>query len=111
MRYNVYGSAVYQGGYYMKKLMFIILPLVIISCTFEQKEYVSVYIENHTAEDILVYAGMNIIIFSVPSATIKAGTSQSVLVEKGEDVKVSGKKTETNYGSKTFFRDATWVVL
>jgi hypothetical protein len=57
---------------YKINLIVIFLSLVIISCTniFEQKEYISVYIENQTEENILVYTGMNIMFISVPSAII-----------------------------------------
>jgi len=96
----------------MKKLIIIFLPLVITSCTniFEQKEYVSVYIENQTEEDILVYTGMYIMLISVPSAIIQTGNSQSVLTGKGENVSVSGKDSGKNYGSRTFFFESQWIV-
>ncbi|MDR0456553.1 MAG: hypothetical protein LBH20_07730 [Treponema sp.] len=97
----------------MKKYKYIIIALFVLSsCTniFEQKEYISVYIVNHTGEQLLVYAGLNIVFISIPSTTIPTGNGQSVMVVKGESVSVSGKVSGKNYGSKTFYTESQWDI-
>ena len=104
----------------MKTYKFIILFVLIlltISCTdiLEEnennpKEYIPVYIENHTVETISVYTGVRILIFGVPSAYIPAGNGVSVLAEKGESVYIYGKDTNRSYGSRSFFMESRWDV-
>jgi hypothetical protein len=89
--------------------LFILLLFVLNSCIniFEEKEYVSIYIVNNTSEYLEVYAGMTII-FDVPSAIIPDGNGQSVLAVKGYNVRVFGKDSRKNYGSRTFYYEAQW---
>ncbi|MDR0473138.1 MAG: hypothetical protein LBH43_05665 [Treponema sp.] len=97
----------------MKKNKYIILVLFVLSsCTdiFEQKEYISVYIVNHTGEQLVVYSGLNIAFISVPSTIIPTGNGQSVMVVKGESVRVSGKVSGKTYGSKTFYMGSQWDI-
>ena len=90
-----------------------LLTATINSCYYESdesKEYISIYIENHTEETILVYAGAFIIFLPIPSASIPSGKGQNVLVEKGESVYVQGKDSTKNYGSRTFFFETRWHI-
>jgi hypothetical protein len=93
------------------KILFVLI-LLTTSCTniFEQKEYIPIYIVNHTNETIKVYTGLHITIFSVPSAIIPVGNGQSVLAEKGESIAIHGKDTSKNYGSRSFFMETQWDV-
>jgi hypothetical protein len=90
----------------------IVSILIIVSCTNirEQKEYISVYIANHTGENILIYTGSYIIIFEVPSAVIPSGSEYSVLVEKGQRVTAYGEDTNREYGSRSFYTEMQWNI-
>jgi hypothetical protein len=88
----------------------ILLGIIINSCDFESKEYISIYIVNHTGETIIVYAGVNILFFELPSTSIPSGNGQSVMVEKGESVSVRGKDSNRNYGSRSFFMETQWDI-
>jgi hypothetical protein len=76
----------------------------------EQKEYISIYVTNHTNESIVVYTGLYITIVSVPSMVIQAGNRQAVLVEKGESMSIRGKDTDKDYGSRSFYAETEWDV-
>jgi len=92
--------------------VFFLLPLMLGSCTdiMAPKEYVSVYIRNHTEEQLLVYAGMSILFIGVPSTVIPTKTGQSVMAVKGKSVDVYGKNSGRNYGSRTFYAESQWDV-
>ena len=93
------------------KILFVLI-LLTTSCTniFEQKEYVSVFVINHTNETIVVYTGLYVTIVSIPSMVIQAGNRQSILTEKGETVSVRGRDTNKDYGSRSFYAETEWDV-
>ena len=88
----------------------ILSGIVINSCDFETKEFISVYIVNHTEETILVYTGANILFFELPAAIITSGNIQPVMAEKGQSISIYGKDTNINYGSRSFFLETQWEI-
>jgi hypothetical protein len=88
----------------------ILLNLIISSCDFEPKEYISVYVVNHTGETILIYAGANILFIGLPSASISSGNGQAVMVEKGGSISAYGKDSNRKYGSRSFFMETQWDI-
>lgn len=99
----------------MKKyrVLFIILICAIIcSCSdiFSQKEYVSVYIINHTPEAVSVYAGLSIIFIPVVSAEIPAGAAGTVLAEKDKTIEVKGQKSKRIFDSRSFSFNGQWDI-
>lgn len=92
--------------------LFLLFVLTVNSCTniFDQKDYILVVIENRTAEPLVVYGGLSVLVFSIPSAVIPAGERQAVAAGKGKTVSVDGNKTNKKYGSKTFYSDSSWVI-
>jgi len=95
---------------YILILVIILLGSIINSCDFEPKDYISVYVVNHTGETILVYTGANILFIVLPSASISSGNGQAVMVEEGGSVSVYGKDSNRNYGSRSFFLETQWDI-
>jgi hypothetical protein len=85
--------------------------LILNSCIniFEEKEYVPIFIVNNTGEPVKVYAGMTVIL-DVPSAIISNGSGQSVLAVKGYSVRIVGKDSGKNYGSRPFYYESRWEI-
>jgi hypothetical protein len=98
----------------MKSKIYILLAIILAinSCTdyLEPKEYISIYIVNHTGETIFVYTVFSIIIFGLPSTVIPSGSGQAVLVEKGQTVTIHGKDSGSKYGSKSFYIETQWDI-
>jgi hypothetical protein len=90
----------------------VFLLLILNSCTniFEEKDFISVYIVNHTEERLSIHAGTYILFVSIPSTTIPIGSGQSVMAGKGESVSAYGKDSNKNYGSRTFYMNSQWDI-